>query len=67
MVIWASYPFVMNSFRIGETSPDPGGLPARWILKAAIPVGFFLLLIQGLALIFRSWLVIRGADQLESR
>jgi TRAP-type mannitol/chloroaromatic compound transport system permease small subunit len=30
-----------------EGSGDPGGLPARYILKAAIPIGFFLLALQG--------------------
>ena len=32
-----------------EGSGDPGGLPARYILKAAIPLGFFLLALQGLS------------------
>lgn len=51
--IWSSKIFVINSFLIKETSPDPGGLPARYILKAVIPVGFFLLLLQGIALVFK--------------
>jgi TRAP-type mannitol/chloroaromatic compound transport system permease small subunit len=60
LVMWSSQNFVFNAFHFGETSPDPGGLPARWILKAAIPVGFFFLLMQGFALAFRSVLCIRG-------
>ncbi len=55
LVIWASWNFVANSFAIRETSPDPGGLPARYLVKAAIPVGFVLLLLQGLSLAVRSW------------
>ena len=54
IAIWSSQNFVMNSFRIGEVSPDPGGLPARYILKAMIPLGFSLILLQGLALAARS-------------
>jgi TRAP-type mannitol/chloroaromatic compound transport system permease small subunit len=54
LVISASLPFVVNAYSMGESSPDPGGLPARWLLKAAIPFGFSLLLIQGLALAIRS-------------
>ena len=54
VMIAASEQFVLNSFRLGETSPNPGGLPARYLLKAAIPAGFFLLLLQGIALAFRS-------------
>ncbi len=47
--IISSQNFVINSFITGETSPDPGGLPARYILKAAIPAAFLLVLLQGLA------------------
>ena len=54
LVISASLPFVENSFSMAESSPDPGGLPARWLLKAAIPFGFSLLLIQGVAMAIRS-------------
>lgn len=60
VAILASQQFVLNSFRIGEISPDPGGLPARYLLKAAIPLGFFLLLLQGLSLSFRSLLTLLG-------
>lgn len=63
IVIWSSRAFVLSAYRVGEISPDPGGLPARWVLKSAIPVGFALLLIQGLALACRSWLTISGADE----
>lgn len=58
LVVWSSQNFVGNAFRFGETSPDPGGLPARWVLKAAIPVGFVFLLLQGMALACRSVLCI---------
>ena len=63
IVIVSSQSFVANAFRIGEISPDPGGLPARWVLKAAIPLGFFFLLLQGLALACRSLLTILGRDE----
>ena len=63
IVIYSSQTFVANAFRIGEISPDPGGLPSRWILKAAIPLGFILLLLQGLALACRSLLTILKNDE----
>ena len=62
LVILASKKFVINSFLISETSPDPGGLPARYILKACIPVGFLLVLLQGLALAFKSFVTLRKTD-----
>jgi TRAP-type mannitol/chloroaromatic compound transport system permease small subunit len=49
-----SIPYVLQSYTIGETSPDPGGLTHRWILKAMLPVGFALLLIQSFAAMLRA-------------
>ncbi len=65
VAIWCSHTFVANAFLIGEGSPDPGGLPARFILKAAIPVGFLLLALQGLALASVSLLKIAGSEAID--
>lgn len=48
--------FFSSGFFGGERSPDPGGLPARWIIKSLIPFSAFLLLIQGLAMFLESFL-----------
>ena len=53
LMIYSSIPFVMQSWGWGETSPDPGGLSYRWLLKAMIPLGFALLMLQGVAMITR--------------
>lgn len=58
LIITSSIPFVSNAFAIGEGSPDPGGLPYRFLLKAAIPLGFSLLMLQGLAHLIRSVLIV---------
>ena len=60
LVIWASLDFVQGSFDLGEGSENPGGLPARYVLKACIPVGFVLLLLQGVAEALRSVLTLAG-------
>ena len=62
VAIMASKYFVVNSFVMGETSPDAGGLPARYILKAVIPLSIFLLLLQGIALAFRSFLTLISSN-----
>lgn len=49
LVAVSAWPFVSQAYLFTEGSPDPGGLPFRWILKAAIPIGFLLLVAQGLA------------------
>ena len=49
LIITTSWPFVWQAWTFAEGSPDPGGLPGRWAVKAMIPLGFLLLLLQGLA------------------
>lgn len=58
ILIYLSLPYVEQSFRIGEKSPDPGGLTHRWILKAMLPLGFLLLFIQSFASMLRAWLAV---------
>ena len=58
LVIYTSKNFVINSFLIKEGSPNPGGLPYRFILKSAIPVGFFLVLLQGISLLIRNFFIL---------
>lgn len=53
LVIKTSSNFVSNSWYIREGSPQPGGLPARYVIKGMIVVGFVLLLIQGVSLILK--------------
>ena len=43
----------LHSWFIGETSPDPNGLPRYWI-KTFIPIGFCLLSLQGISEAIRS-------------
>lgn len=54
LIIYSAWPFVSISFTALENSPDPGGLPYRWILKASIPLAFILLILQGLADILKN-------------
>ena len=63
ILIVSSENFVLISFEVGETSPDAGGLPARYILKAFIPVSFFFLLLQGIAIVFKSIINIRDTKR----
>ncbi|NNL75997.1 MAG: TRAP transporter small permease subunit [Desulfobacterales bacterium] len=58
MVITTSWKFTLNSFLILEGSPDPGGIPLRFIVKGFIPAGFFLLLMQGISMGIHSLLQI---------
>ena len=63
MVITTSWKFMANSFAILEGSPDPGGIPFRFILKGCIPAGFTLLLLQGFSLGLHSFMQILGIEE----
>ena len=65
MVIITSFKFVYSSWAILEGSPDPGGIPFRFIVKGTIPVGFCLLLLQGTSLGIQSLLQILGIEKKE--
>lgn len=60
LMVGFSWKFMLTAYQIGERSGDPGGLPARWILKAAIPAGFGLLLLQGISEISKNLLFLFG-------
>ncbi len=49
LMIYSAWPFVSNAYWQAEGSPDPGGLPQRWILKSAMLWGFGLLFLQALS------------------
>ena len=63
LIIISSWPFVYQAYSFAESSPDPGGLPWRWLIKATIPLGFLLLVIQGLGSAMKNLLVILKARQ----
>lgn len=48
IIAWLGWEFFLASYSVDETSPDAGGL-LRWPIKLAVPVGFALLWLQGLA------------------
>lgn len=58
VIVYVSFEsgFIGRSWRVLERSPDPGGLPARYLLKTALPLGFSLLALQGIAEILRNFL-----------
>lgn len=62
LIFSTSLNFVYNSWSVLEGSPDPGGIPYRFIIKATIPAGFLLIALQGVSLGIKSWFAIRGID-----
>jgi len=48
-----SIAYVGQSYSIQEGSPDPGGIPLRWIVKSLIPIGYSLVALQTVAALLR--------------
>jgi TRAP-type mannitol/chloroaromatic compound transport system permease small subunit len=64
LVVWLSINFVKQSWDLGEGSPNPGGLPALYLMKAMIPLGFALLFLQSLAQAIQAAIAFQGtADE----
>jgi len=63
LVIGISWDYVGRSWARLEGSPDPGGLPAVFLLKSLIPIMAGLLLLQALAEILRNVLRFLGGDE----
>lgn len=57
--IYVSFYYGLESYKIGEGSPDPGGLPARYIIKFAIAAGIFLLLLQAISSVLKAYQVLQ--------
>ncbi len=63
LVFTSAWPFVKTAYLYNETSPDPGGLSARWFIKSMIPLGFALLALQGIAEVMKKLKIITGPKQ----
>ena len=62
MIIATSLKFVYHSWAVMEGSPDPGGIPFRWVIKACVPIGFILVNLQGVSMGLSSLLTIFTGD-----
>jgi TRAP-type mannitol/chloroaromatic compound transport system permease small subunit len=54
LVAWFGIDFAKESYSLGETSGDPGGLAYRWIIKAVIPLSFLFMAVSGLGMLFHA-------------
>ena len=61
IVIWLSWPYVWQSWSIGEGTANPGGIDYRYVIKAFIPVGFALYFLQSLSEAIRYAMALRSA------
>jgi TRAP-type mannitol/chloroaromatic compound transport system permease small subunit len=64
LMMFVSIPAVVNSWKVLEMSPDPGGLP-RFPLKTLIPIAFFLLFLQGISFLVKNLAHLKKGYQVE--
>ncbi|MDH5656659.1 MAG: TRAP transporter small permease subunit [Spirochaetia bacterium] len=60
-MIVISIPSVQSSWAVFEDSPDPGGI-VRYPIKTMVPLAFFLLLLQGISELIKTWLFLRKEE-----
>ena len=61
-MLYASVPYVLRSWQIGEASFEAGGLPAIYLLKTLLPIAALLLLLQGLIMLAQGWRETEATD-----
>jgi TRAP-type mannitol/chloroaromatic compound transport system permease small subunit len=59
LLAWMTWPFFLDAFLRNEQSSNAGGL-VRWPVKLLLPVGFLLLVLQGLAELIKRIALLRG-------
>lgn len=65
VIVWTSLHFVQDSWVQHEMSNNSGGL-IRWPVKALIPLGFGLLILQGVAEVFKRIGFLRGVYNMDT-
>ena len=63
VMVYLGTQFVVDSYLLNEVSDAPGGLPYRYVIKSALPIGFMLLALQGLSTVAKQILIIRGEEE----
>jgi TRAP-type mannitol/chloroaromatic compound transport system permease small subunit len=59
IMAYLSWPIFYNSWQLGEISANAGGL-IRWPVKIMLPIGFFLLSLQGISELIKRIAMVTG-------
>ncbi len=58
LVLTTAIPWVISAYQIGEVSINPGGIPARFAIKAMLPLGYGLILLQGISIFCKNLIIL---------
>ncbi len=65
LVLIYGVPFVADSWMRSETSPSPGGLPFRWLIKSALVAGFALVALAAASRVARVSAFLSGDEAVD--
>ena len=65
LLLYLSWPYFMNTLTSGEMSQNAGGL-IRWPAVLALPLGFAMMLLQGLSEIIKRIAYLQGKFQMDT-
>jgi TRAP-type mannitol/chloroaromatic compound transport system permease small subunit len=54
-ILYEAWPYVLQSFELGETSREASGLAAIWLLKSVILIAAAQIALQGVSELVRAW------------
>jgi TRAP-type mannitol/chloroaromatic compound transport system permease small subunit len=66
LLAWLSLPFFLDSYDTLEMSGNAGGL-VRWPVKAVLPLGFFMLALQGVSEVTKRIAALKGEVTIDAR
>jgi TRAP-type mannitol/chloroaromatic compound transport system permease small subunit len=65
LLAWISFPYFMKTFVMGEMSQNAGGL-IRWPATLAMPLGFALVWLQGVAELIKRFAYLSGIYEMDT-
>jgi TRAP-type mannitol/chloroaromatic compound transport system permease small subunit len=66
LLSYLSWPFFLQAYDVGETSPNAGGL-VRWPIKFVIPAGFVMLALQGVSEVIKRIAALQGQVTIDAK
>jgi TRAP-type mannitol/chloroaromatic compound transport system permease small subunit len=64
ILVYFTWPWFLESYRTGEGSSNAGGL-LRWPVKLVLPIGFTLMLLQGLSELVKRFAALQSQAALQ--
>lgn len=62
IVLIYTFDYATQSLAMHEGASEPGGLPARYLIKFVVPFSIFMLLLQGVSLLYKAFKIMRGSE-----